>query len=153
MKLIENIPLIKQMEITNRLNFFNNFSLSERQVLLESFSQLYLVHQKRFVFKQFDDDKNLYIILSGSLTMYRQNDMVELATVYPGEFIGEGGFINQSERSINARAIEDSILLVITPKSLTKLPAVIREKMKDKIIFGMSKRIEQLSRLLEKKQL
>jgi hypothetical protein len=29
---------------------------------------------------------------------------------------------------------------------------VIREKMKDKIILGMSERIEQLSRLLEKKQ-
>ena len=76
--------------------------------------------------------------------------MVELATVLPGEFVGEGGFINQSSRSINARALEDAILLAITPQSLTRLPAVIREKMKDKIILGMSERIEQLSRLLEK---
>jgi len=152
MKLIEHIPLIKQMEITNRLGFFNSLNLAERQILLESFSKLYLVQQKRFVFKQFDNDKNLYIILSGSLTMYRQNDMVELATVLPGEFVGEGGFINQSSRSVNARALEDSILLAITPQSLTRLPAVIREKMKDKIILGMSERIEQLSRLLENKQ-
>lgn len=57
MKLIEHIPLIKQMEITNRLGFFNSLNLAERQVLLESFSKLYLVQHKRFVFKQFDNDK------------------------------------------------------------------------------------------------
>lgn len=55
--------------------------------------------------------------------------MVELATVLPGEFVGKGGFINQSSRSINARALEDATLLAITPQSLTRLPAVIREKM------------------------
>ena len=59
MKLIEHIPLIKQMEIINRLSFFREFSLSERQVLLESFSHLYLVQQGRSVFKQFDNDKRL----------------------------------------------------------------------------------------------
>ena len=37
MKLIENIPLFKQMEIINRLGFFKEFSLNERQILLESF--------------------------------------------------------------------------------------------------------------------
>ena len=62
MKLIEHITLIKQMEIINRLSFFREFSLSERQVLLESFSHLYLVQQGRAVFKQFDNDKRLYIV-------------------------------------------------------------------------------------------
>lgn len=41
MKLIENIPLFKQMEIINRLDFFKEFTLNERQILLESFGLLY----------------------------------------------------------------------------------------------------------------
>ena len=62
MNLIEHIPLIKQMEIINRLPFFREFTLSERQVLLESFSHLYLVKQGRAVFKQYDTDKQQYLI-------------------------------------------------------------------------------------------
>ncbi|WP_410965482.1 hypothetical protein, partial [Salmonella sp. ZJHZ19_0056] len=69
MKLIEHIPLIKQMEILNRLNFFREFTLNERKILLESFSNLYLVRQNRFVFKQFDNDKQLYIVLSGAIVV------------------------------------------------------------------------------------
>ena len=93
MKLIEHIPLIKQMEIINRLSFFREFSLSERQVLLESFSHLYLVQQGRAVFKQFDNDKRLYIVLSGSLTVFKQSHLVELGSIEPGEFIGSISYL------------------------------------------------------------
>ncbi|WP_404341473.1 Crp/Fnr family transcriptional regulator [Pseudoalteromonas mariniglutinosa] len=148
MKLIEHIPLFKQMEIINRLAFFREFSLHERQILLESFSSLYLVQQGRAVFKQFDNDKRLYIVLSGSLIIFKQSHLLELGKIEPGEFIGEGAFINNRERSISARAKADTILLAITPEALTRLPNVIREKIKDRIIEGMSERIAQLTDFL-----
>ena len=149
MKLIEHIPLIKQMEIINRLSFFREFTLSERQVLLESFSHLYLVKQGRAVFKQYDTDKRLYIVLSGSLMVFKQSHLLELGTIEPGEFIGEGAFINNREHSTSARARVDTILLAITPEALIRLPNVIREKIKDRIIEGMSERITKLSNYLE----
>ena len=62
MKLIENIPLFKQMEIINRLEFFKEFTLNERQILLESFGLLYLVSKNQFLFKEFDNDKRLFIV-------------------------------------------------------------------------------------------
>ena len=148
MKLIEHIPLIKQMEIINRLSFFREFTLSERQVLLESFSHLYLVKQGRAVFKQYDADKRLYIVLSGSLMVFKQSHLLELGTIEPGEFIGEGAFINNREHSTSARARVDTILLAIF-EALTRLPNVIREKIKDRIIEGMSERITKLSNYLE----
>ncbi|KPH65277.1 cyclic nucleotide-binding domain-containing protein [Pseudoalteromonas sp. NEC-BIFX-2020_002] len=149
MKLIEHIPLIKQMEIINRLNFFKEFSLNERQVLLESFSQLYLISQSRFLFKQFDNDKRLYIVLSGAIVVYKHSHLLDLGTIEPGEFIGEGAFINNRERSTSARAKSDTIVLAITPEALTRLPNVIREKIKDRIIEGMSERITKLNDYLE----
>ncbi|MBE0456409.1 cyclic nucleotide-binding domain-containing protein [Pseudoalteromonas sp. KG3] len=149
MKLIEHIPLIKQMEILNRLNFFREFTLNERQILLESFSHLYLVSQNRFVFKQFDNDKQLYIVLSGAIVVFNHSHLMELGTIEPGEFIGEGAFINNRERSTSARAKSDTIVLAISPEALTRLPNVIREKIKDRIIEGMSERIAKLSHYLE----
>ena len=137
------------MEIINRLNFFKEFTLDERQILLESFSHLYLVQQNRFVFKQFDNDKQLYIVLSGKIVIFRHSHLLDLGTIEPGEFIGEGAFINNRERSINARAKENAIVLAITADALTRLPNVIREKIKDRIIEGMSLRIAKLSEHIE----
>ncbi|KTD89075.1 cyclic nucleotide-binding domain-containing protein [Pseudoalteromonas sp. CR1] len=149
MKLIEHIPLFKQMEIINRLHFFKEFTLNERQILLESYGLLYLVGQHQFLFKQFDNDKRLYIVLSGALLVFKHNHLLELSTIEPGEFIGEGAFINNRERSTSARAKTDTIVLAITPEALTQLPNVIREKIKDRIIEGMSERITKLSDYIE----
>ncbi|MBD1582387.1 cyclic nucleotide-binding domain-containing protein [Pseudoalteromonas sp. S16_S37] len=149
MKLLENVPLIKQLEIINRLNFFADFSLAERQVLLESFSRLYLVNSGRHAFKRFELDNRLFIVLSGEFVIFKSNELQELGRILPGEFIGEGAFICHREHSTSAKAIKDSILLAITPDAMTRLPNVIREKVKDKIIEGMSLRINKLSSFIE----
>ena len=149
MKLLENIPLFRQMEIINRLQFFKEFTLTERQVLLESFGLLYLIKESKLLFKQYDKDKHLYIVLSGSLIVFKHNHLLELGTIEPGEFIGEGAFVNNRVRSNSARAKTDTIVLAITPEALTRLPNVIREKIKDRIIEGMSERIAKLNEHIE----
>ncbi len=149
MKLLEHVPLIKQLEIINRLPFFSDFALAERQVLLESFSHLYLVQKDKHAFKRFDRDNRLFIILSGEIAIYKKEELGELGRVGPGEFIGEGAFICKREHSTNAKALCDSILLTITPEALTRLPSVIREKIKDKIIEGMGQRISKLDNYIE----
>ena len=149
MKLLEHVPLIKQLEIINRLPFFSDFALAERLVLLESFSHLYLVQKDKHAFKRFDRDNRLFIILSGEIAIYKKEELGELGRVGPGEFIGEGAFICKREHSTNAKALCDSILLTITPEALTRLPSVIREKIKDKIIEGMGQRISKLDNYIE----
>ncbi len=149
MKLLEHVPLIKQLEIINRLPFFSDFTLAERQVLLESFSHLYLVQKDKHAFKRFDKDNRLFIILSGELAIFKKGELSQLGKVGPGEFIGEGAFICKREHSTNAKALSDCILLTITPEALTRLPSVIREKIKDRIIEGMGQRIAKLNNYIE----
>ena len=149
MKLLEHVPLIKRQEIINRLPFFSDFTLAERQVLLESFSHLYLVQKDKHAFKRFDQDNRLFIILSGELAIFKKEELSQLGKVGPGEFIGEGAFICKREHSTNAKVLSDSILLTITPEALTRLPSVIREKIKDKIIEGMGQRIAKLNNYIE----
>ncbi len=150
MRLIGHIPVIKQLEIINRLSFFRDFTLAERQIVLESFSHLYLISKGRFAFKEHEQDNQLYILLSGELSIFHQNNGKEIGRVSAGEFVGEGAFVSLRERSVNARALSDTIVLAITPDALTRLPANIREKIKDRIIEGMSNRIHALNQLLEK---
>ncbi|GAP74755.1 hypothetical protein W04_1273 [Pseudoalteromonas sp. SW0106-04] len=150
MKLIEHIAMYKRMEIINRVPFFRSFELAERQMLLESFSQLYLCQQGRYVFKLHEQSQQLYIVLSGELIVFRQSDHKELGHIRPGDFVGEGAFIAHRERSTNAKALTDAIVLAIEPLALTKLPVVVREKIKDQLILGMSERIARLSSLLER---
>jgi CRP/FNR family cyclic AMP-dependent transcriptional regulator len=83
------------------------------------------------------------------LMVFKHSHLLELGSIEPGEFIGEGAFINNRERSINARAKENAIVLAITADALTRLPNVIREKIKDRIIEGMSLRIAKLSEHIE----
>lgn len=61
MKLIEHIALFKQVEIINRLPFFREFPLNERQILLESFCHLYHAQQDHAVFKLYDNKRCLAI--------------------------------------------------------------------------------------------
>ena len=126
MKRLTNVSLLKQFEIINRLEFFNEFTLAERQVLLESFSHLYLVHQSHHAFKRFELDNRLFIVLSGEFSIFKKSQLLELGRVGPGEFIDEGAFIYNQEHSTSAKALKDSILLAITPEAMTRLPNVIR---------------------------
>lgn len=149
MKTIDSIALLKRMEIINRVSFFRQFELSERQLLMESFSHWYSVKKGDFVFNRFEKDNALYIVLSGKLAIFRQSDERHLGYIEPGEFVGEGAFLSHRERSTNAQAIEETIVLALDSQLLTQLPSSIREKVKDQIILGMSSRISQLSSVLE----
>ena len=117
--------------------------------MLESFSHLYLVQKGKHAFKHFDKDNRLFIILSGELAIFKKEELSQLGKVGPGEFIGEGAFICKREHSTNAKALSDSILLTITPEALTRLPSVIREKIKDRYIEGMGQRIAKQNNYIE----
>lgn len=149
MKLLEHVSLLKQLEIINRLDFFTPFTLAERQILLESFSHLYVVHENHHAFKRFEVDSRLFIVLSGEFLIFKKSQLHALGRIKPGEFIGEGAFTHRQAHSTSAQALKDSILLAITPEAMTQVPRVIREKIKDKIIEGMSARINTLTHYIE----
>lgn len=60
------------------------------------------------MFKQLDNDKQLYIVLSGAIVVFKHSHLMELGTIEPGELIGEGAFINNRERSTSTRAKTDT---------------------------------------------
>lgn len=149
MALITQIPLIKKMELVNRLPFFKSLTLSERQMIVESFSELHLFKKGKMVFRQNEHDNHLYIVLSGELELFRQQHLPSLVKIQPGDFVGEGSFVETHVRTINARSVDETIVMAISHAAMQKLPYAIRDKIKDRIIIGMSQRIEKLGNAIE----
>jgi len=76
------------------------------------------------IMKEGDYGISIYRVIRGEVQIYNEVDgrRIPLATLGPGEVIGEMGFLAKSPepRSASARAIEDSELEVMHPGSLAK---------------------------------
>ncbi|WDE07310.1 cyclic nucleotide-binding domain-containing protein [Thalassomonas viridans] len=142
---LDKIPLLRLMEIANRLDFFEQFSLDEKKSLLDEKARCYICKKGQHLQKEGEYDNNFFLILSGEVSIKRAKDKTPLGQVHPGEFIGEGSFIANKPRSTSARAETDVILLCLDREKLSQLSVKIREKVKDAIISGMAKRIVKLN--------
>jgi CRP/FNR family cyclic AMP-dependent transcriptional regulator len=73
------------------------------------------------VFRENSPGKEMFIVYSGKINLYkeRQDKVIPLSTVGPGDFFGEMALIDGSPRSATAIAAEDTQLIVLDePKFL-----------------------------------
>lgn len=147
MRAIQKASKLKLLEIMNRLDFFAEFSNDERRFLLDDKLRLYSCKEGRPIFQQGDTDTSLYLLLSGSAKV--EKDEQELGTVRSGEIIGESSFVSRKPRSASVLASTDCILFRIDNQGLRSIGSALREKVKDAIIRGMAKRIVHLNERLE----
>jgi len=145
MKQVDKISKLKLLEIINRLEFFKQFSLEERRILLEDRLEVYFCKKNFRVFREGEIDATFYLVLSGKINIVQTKKNRTLGTVGAGAFLGEGAFITQAPRSASAVAIEDALLLRLDVTALRSLTSAIREKLKDAIIAGMAQRIVVLN--------
>ncbi len=92
------------------------------------------------VFKEGDTAKEMYIIRSGKVKIFRNKEgrQVNLATLGPNDFFGEMALFRDNPRSASAQAVDDTELSAIdkgTFMSFIKEPIVwtILERMSDRI--------------------
>ena len=104
-------------EIFNKLKenvvFFQNFNDGELLALLKS-TQREVYDDKEGVFKEGTRGDKMYIIISGSVRIARnigRNQEEVLVTLESGSLFGEMGPIDQSPRSANAIAVDETVLL------------------------------------------
>lgn len=145
---VTKIPHIKLLEIIARVDFFKSFSPSQREILLQR-SQVYKCKKEHFVQTEQDQNSNFYILLSGEVAILKRETNSILGHVKAGEFIGEGSFIQKRPKSAAAKALADCFVLCLDQDSLSGLPVAIKDKVKDAIIAGMTKRIQYLSNEIE----
>ena len=105
------------------------------------------------IIKQGDYGVSIYIILNGSVEIFRESDEADVAlgTMGPGDIFGEMVFLTKGVevRSASARAIEDTELEVWRPDDLSKKYEEIAPVLKTMINQAL-RRLLRMHRLLDK---
>jgi CRP-like cAMP-binding protein len=101
--------------------------------LLGSYMQPFALMQGQVLIEQNAQDRSLYLIESGSLTVHYEDSQsrVRLAIVGPGSAVGEGAFFTRLPRNATVQAAGPSKLWCMTPIRFTELsnrhPAIALE--------------------------
>lgn len=116
--------------------------------MLEEHGVIRKYRDGEMVFSQGDRAKEMYIIRSGRIKIFRQTDEGEVifANLGPDEFFGEMAFFGNQTRSASAKALEDSELLVVDRETMMKF---IKEPVIWSVLEKMSQRIREVDDKIE----
>ena len=93
-----------------------------------------------------------YIVKEGKIDILKKNggEEVPIATLGPGEFVGEMSIIDDEPRSATAKVSEDSLLLIITKKCFSDIMRATPGGA-NKILLAMLKIVNQRLRETNRK--
>lgn len=145
------MALDDHIRILSRVRLFED--LTQDQLRLLAFgAELMQLQPDRKLFREDDDADSAYVVLSGRISLYRENDgeRIDLGTVGPGAMLGELALIADSRRLTSAVAKSDTDVLRLSrsmfrrileeyPETAQALHARITEDLQ-----AMLRRIEKL---------
>jgi len=138
-KRINKVSKLKLVEFLNRIPLFSGLSGSERNDIANLPNLVVLIDKDEVFIKKGEQDSSFFILLNGEVTVTM--DQKPVATVGPGHFIGEVGFMCAEPRSATVTASSDVIALRINKELFDHLPIKLREGIKNKIIAGLVDRV------------
>lgn len=141
----------KTIQLLERIEFFKDFKPTDRQLLVDGKGMIVVAEQGEYVIKEGSIDPTLYIPLSGELEVRLTNEAgkeISLASLPPGETVGEMAFLTDATRTASVVAVRQSILFRCSRSALSNLPPSAREKIKDQIILKLIERLQQQNKEL-----
>ena len=142
-----NIKLEKLLDLAGRLNFFDTMSKEQCIKVLKSLNaDCYVYKKEDKIINQGDLNNDLFIILSGEVTIEKGNDQLsKVGTVSGGDFFGEISFIMCSKRTTNVFACRETIVLQLSQEKFTALDSAIQVLIKDKVIRKLIVRLDEMN--------
>jgi len=142
---------VKELLFLKNTRLFDEFSEDELRYILKIGKKIE-VPKGRIIFYEGMEGRELYIVMEGSIKIYKKKVIKEkesevfLAGIHRGEFFGEMALLREMPRTATAEAIEDTILFKISKEYLEE---ILRDK-KDMAIkmyrAFISGLVERLSR-------
>lgn len=145
MKEVANIDWEKITEIVTRLEFFKNFSLQEKKRIVDFRTHLYVFEKDEHLIKDGSDDTSFYILLKGSVTVFKAERDKAVATLSVGDSFGEIAFLTGDKRTANVIANETVIVLKVDRTMFDRLDVYIKEKFKDNFIKKLIERLDNMN--------
>ena len=113
----------QRMDRLKACPLFASLAFEELADLTAVFQEVSVEAGRQFI-TQDDKDPCVYVLASGRLEVFRLNDLeeeVKLATVFPGEPVGEMGYFSDGIRSASVRSLDTCQLLRASYADLTDL--------------------------------
>ena len=131
----------KILEIINRLEFFDQFTNDEKSSVIALNAQFAIFKKDEKIISEGDRDSCLYVLLSGTVNVTKNESDAIIATLEAGEIFGEMSFTTHAIRATNITSNDSAITLKIDDALMNSLNVNVREKIKDKIINKLVARI------------
>jgi len=129
---------------------FEGIEITDEEFVLTKFSER-RIPKHHVIFFQGDIGSEMYIVKSGLLKIYREDDSKEIifGHQFPGQMIGELEVIHRdNHRLASVKAMENSVLWMINKADLEELIVVYPEILR-KLFYVVSERLQQADRKLE----
>jgi CRP/FNR family cyclic AMP-dependent transcriptional regulator len=136
----------KITQLLSRLDFFKDFSQTDKTLLVEGKGMVVLAEEGEHIIKAGSVDPTLYIPLSGELEVRITNEKgkeVAVGKIFPGEMVGEVAFLTDTTRTASVVALKQTLLFRCNRLALKNLAPSAREKIKDQIIMKLIERLHQ----------
>jgi CRP-like cAMP-binding protein len=130
----------KYAKYAERVRLFKGLSTRDVEDVLHA-GKIIHFHEGQTVFHEGMLGKNMFIVLSGKVALYKKNRIIAYCKV--GDAFGEMAVLNRRPRSATASAAEDVKLFTIDERELKQ---VIRRPLGEKLLLNI---IEVLSNHLE----
>ena len=150
MKRLSPITSVKALEILNKVHFFDNLSKEEKEVLTGFHSHFFLTAKGQAIINQGGHDQSFFVLLTGKVTVRRQDTVKPLAVLVPGDCFGEISFLTDKPRTTSVIAESNCIIFEIDRPTLNILDVSIREKLKDNIIKVLVNRLDRMNEQVAK---
>jgi CRP/FNR family cyclic AMP-dependent transcriptional regulator len=136
----------KILQLLGRVDFFKDFSIADKQVLVDKAGMIVVAEEDEYVIRQGSIDPTMYIPLTGELEVRltdRTGREVPIARIQVGDTVGEIAFLTDTPRSANVIAPQQMLLFRCTQTALRGLAQSTREKFKDQLIMKLVERLKQ----------
>jgi CRP/FNR family cyclic AMP-dependent transcriptional regulator len=115
--------LVHAVAHNQSLDAFHPTLTAQQWELLGSYLQPFAVRQGQVVIEQSANDRTVYIVETGQLTVHYEDDKgrLRLAAVEAGSAVGEGAFFTRQPRTATVQAASAAKLWSLSPIRFTEL--------------------------------
>lgn len=143
------------MEFICRVPLFQELATHEKRRIAETEHTFIRYDTDEYIIRQGANSVGFYVLITGTVRVNR-NDLPNkiIALLKPGTIFGEMAYLTGQRRSTNVIANEDGVVVMrLDNQSLAQLSVEVRDKIKDRLIELLVKRLNQMNDALIRRSL